>query len=97
MCIRDRRSLGVAAFGGRLCAPVVGAFVRGLPATTRVARFARPSGLEFAPVEHETGIRIESGRVSDGIIEEAFRAGSVPPVGKFESASHLRSGTGGLY
>ena len=94
----EPRSLGVAAFGGRLCAPVVGAFIGGLPATASIARFARPSGLEFAPVEHETGIRVESaGELSAGIIEEAFRSGSVPPVGKFESASHMRSGTGGLY
>ena len=91
------RSLGQSGFGGRLCAPVVGEFMRELPAAVRGGAFRRPSGLEFVPVEHATGIRVAEGHLSAGIIEEAFRAGSVPPVGATEGEARLQSGTGGLY
>ena len=91
------RTLGESGFGGRLCAPVVGEFIRELPATARGGTFPRPSGLEFAPVDHATGIRVAAEHLSAGIIEEAFRAGSVPPVGAVEEGSSLQSGTGGLY
>ncbi len=91
------RTLGESGFGGRLCAPVVGEFIRELPATARGGTFPRPFGLEFAPVEHATGVRVATEHLSAGIIEEAFRAGSVPPVGAVEEGSRLQSGTGGLY
>ena len=91
------RSLGQSGFGGRLCAPVVGAFIESLPALARGGTFHRPSGLEFVPVEHATGIRVAGGQLSAGIIEEAFRVGSVPPVGESEGSGRLQSGTGGLY
>ena len=91
------RTLGESGFGGRLCAPVVGEFIRELPAAARGGTFPRPSGLEFAPVDHATGIRVAAEHLSAGIIEEAFRAGSVPPVGAVDAGSGLQSGTGGLY
>ncbi len=91
------RSLGVSGFGGRLCAPVVGEFIRELPAASRGGTFHRPSGLEFASVVHATGLRVADGQLSAEIISEAFRAGNVPPVGVQESAAGLQSGTGGLY
>ncbi len=91
------RSLGVAAFGGRLCAPVVGAFIRELPEAVRGGVFARPSGLEFAWVEHATGAPVPGGASSAGAIEEAFRAGTVPQVPPVEDADRVQAGTGGLY
>ena len=89
------RTLGAGGFGGALCAPVVGAFVRSLPETR--SGFRRPAGLEFAPVEHATGNRVAEGQLSAGVILEAFRAGTAPSPDDTVPALDLQSGTGGLY
>jgi len=90
----EPRSLGRSAFGGKLCAPVVGEIVAALEPSPN-ARFRQPAGLEFAPVEHATGMRVEAGSTGDGIIVEAFRAGRLPPVGSGEG--NVSPGTGGLF
>ena len=94
------RTLGGLGFGGHLCAPVVGEFLAALPKSARGKSFPRPAGVEFAPVDRDSGIRAPDGREGDGVVIEAFRRGRVPEIGVAlgsRDAVGVQSGSGGLY
>jgi penicillin-binding protein 1A len=107
------RSLGHAATGGGLAAPIVKNFLKVALADKPAVPFRVPSGIKLIRVDAKTGTRVGPGS-SGSVILEAFKPGTAPPdnyaIDSFSEAGGgrqmtvspdadraIRSGTGGLY
>lgn len=105
------RTMGRAATGGGLAAPIFAEFMEEALAGQPRTEFQIPRGLSLIPIDRRTGLQVASG--TDGSILEAFRPGTAPPssysiIGFTDDFGRaltvdpqadraVVSGTGGLY
>ena len=105
------RSMGRAATGGGLAAPIFAEFMQAALEGQPRTEFQVPRGITLIPIDRRTGLQVAAG--TDGSILEAFRPGTSPPssysiIGFTDDMGRaltvdpqadraVVSGTGGLY
>jgi hypothetical protein len=73
------RPMGNGQTGGVLAAPIFTQFMKLALADASPKEFQPPPAIELVPVDRRTGLRAEEG--GEGVVLEAFKPGSAPPVG----------------
>ncbi|MFW5660976.1 MAG: penicillin-binding protein 1A [Oceanicaulis sp.] len=86
--------LGSGEAGGRVAAPIAADFLGPVLEDYPVAPFRVPDGVQFAPVDRETGEPGVIGR--PGVILEAFKPGTAPRRGQTDAEETLSFGAGSL-